>query len=997
MFKHVFSQIALKRKAQVAIMTLFIAAVALVFYAVTINIGRMSQIKTVVTTASNLAAAQLASHAASYAEQLWKTQLGGRSSFKKCGLTGAFAALVGVILTIVGAILSPFTAGASVALCVIGIVMATASFVIEAAVIQPAITNAWNKQLWDIMDSDDVYVEQALQTALQNAATDPVEIRDDTDLDGDRRFTGSAFGGGKDKVARFAYLYQKRIHDMAPGGHLAALSYINSLEEFLFDGTDGWGLTDKPGTHCQADVKDSFVIDGPEVPSQCNPCCVPEQADGYDLRPKECGKPPYPFSYDTCGAATPYPGFPDVFDRAYEDPWNDYRSFREQIGRDDEHGGFNRRFLQAVVDDDCDDPATIDKLGHPDEIPQDSFGMKTGGIPFYFGDVDGYYPPVAGKEDIRTSVFPFFWQMKHFGVDLNDLNKTDYKYPECVWCDPADPENEFTDADGSIDSDCDGDKTNDKDNGTKCSPCYRDMVVVNKIDGAKIRVNQLSLGPMLGIEYPDVAPGYVTDVLYETNYYVDGTKDNTSGNPPLAPDNVNELVATYKKIISDDPIKSNNIWLEGDPRYCSNDWPYEVECYYLQGDMDKMDWIVYGLDEFVAWAFELVYNKDFAATQLSKPDWQNQVYAHHALLGNISTNIGYVLDALRDWKNQTYVTDQAWCVPANHGNAPPDEVATFGEGKLEDIIACLAWNTQEDVGMTDSNGNNVSGNEGRFMKCLTECSEDACSDLPRSLVPDFNPNEGFEDGDSCNPEDNPWAADVFQSMVEAHQQGIKMKMRLEFLKSLKERRDDLIVVLEQGKAKIDGFAAPTFSTPPTERNVIYGWKDPDNLQMETEGLWHFVKVEADIPSRIAWINTYTEGIFNLRRCYEMANDSGNVWVNVTRFDQPYSDEGKLKIPFANGKTLWKFWTYNPANKDAVKALNLTGIDHTCQLSGDAAKYYDGSFVEGAFITQSGASTCSGIAENALDLGVSYKTCATYGRQSNGQAVTGYSFKFTGCN
>ncbi|MDO8303725.1 MAG: hypothetical protein Q7T18_10830, partial [Sedimentisphaerales bacterium] len=694
-----------------AVAILFIVAIALIFYAVTINIGRVAQIKAVVTASSNLAAAQLGSSAASWAQQLMQTHLAG--NFKKCGLTGAFAALVGVFLAVVGLLLAIFTGGGSLALCIIGIVMASASLIIEAGPITTATTNAWNKQLWEIMDSDEVYVEQALQTALQNAATDGGKaglIDDYTDLDGDRRFIGSTVGDGKDEVSRFAYLYQKRIHDMSANGsqHVAALDYIDRLTEFLFAGADGLGITDKPGVHCSPTVGDEFVIGNdnpPLVPSQCNPCCVPEEAEGETLRSPLCDTPGYEFSYATCGAATPYPGYPDVFDRAYEDPWNNYRSFREQVGHDDEHVGFNRRFLQASLNEDCEDPPTVDKLGHPNEIPQEAFGMHTGPSPFYFGDVDGYYPPDNnGSADIRDSVFAFFWQAKHFGVDLNSLMKTDYKYPECVWCDPADPENVFSDGDGSVDSDCDGDAGNDNDNGSKCSPCYPDMIVVNDIDGVRKPVAQLLLGQMAGIEYPDIAPGYLLDVLYETNYFVDGTTANVAGDPPLAVDNANEVVQTFKDIISDNAPISANIWIEGTDRYCDGDWPYEYPCFYegegVNTKRDKIDFAIYELDLFAAWAFELVFNNEFAASQLGH--WNVEIQAQHARLQTVANALQSILTPLYAWREESYMTNEAWCVPSAPGLAPPDEQGTFGAGKLEDIVACLAWNTQEDVGMVDS-------------------------------------------------------------------------------------------------------------------------------------------------------------------------------------------------------------------------------------------------------------------------------------------------------
>ena len=76
-------------KGQVAVVLVIIVAISLIFYAVTLNLERLTESKTVVTIASNLGASQLASQMASYGHAILMTQLGGKR--KVCGWTGIFA------------------------------------------------------------------------------------------------------------------------------------------------------------------------------------------------------------------------------------------------------------------------------------------------------------------------------------------------------------------------------------------------------------------------------------------------------------------------------------------------------------------------------------------------------------------------------------------------------------------------------------------------------------------------------------------------------------------------------------------------------------------------------------------------------------------------------------------------------------------------------------------------------------------------------------------
>ena len=100
-------------KGQVAIILIIMTAIALIFYAVTLNLGRMSGAKTMTTMAAEKTASVLASQMASYAQKLVKENLKG--SLEVCDKTSLFTAIISMIIIIIVAviaiILAPVTSG----------------------------------------------------------------------------------------------------------------------------------------------------------------------------------------------------------------------------------------------------------------------------------------------------------------------------------------------------------------------------------------------------------------------------------------------------------------------------------------------------------------------------------------------------------------------------------------------------------------------------------------------------------------------------------------------------------------------------------------------------------------------------------------------------------------------------------------------------------------------------------------------------------------------
>jgi hypothetical protein len=65
-------------KGQVAIIIILVIAFALIFYAVSMNLGKLSISKTQTQVAAMAGASQLGSQMASYGQYLFQTQLGGK-------------------------------------------------------------------------------------------------------------------------------------------------------------------------------------------------------------------------------------------------------------------------------------------------------------------------------------------------------------------------------------------------------------------------------------------------------------------------------------------------------------------------------------------------------------------------------------------------------------------------------------------------------------------------------------------------------------------------------------------------------------------------------------------------------------------------------------------------------------------------------------------------------------------------------------------------------
>ncbi len=238
-----------------------------------------------------------------------------------------------------------------------------------------------------------------------------------------------------------------------------------------------------------------------------------------------------------------------------EQPPQSFISFREALGTDDE----NRLYTK--------DPY------HPNrkqiKLPPDKVGFKLSDASGYYAepeylasDFDPDFDPSPPREpDLRKGIYPFFYKISDWGLDLNKLNQADYlaKHPEnCYWFDK------------------------------RTNPCPTD-----------IAVHPFGLRPQLELPLDPADPA--SGLVYNTTDHVDF--ESIAGKPALRPDRVslpnenpNHQVNPYREIVASEdfcaqemfPLNSNaqdkdGFWKRGAERFCQDpgnetNWPYYAHC-----------------------------------------------------------------------------------------------------------------------------------------------------------------------------------------------------------------------------------------------------------------------------------------------------------------------------------------------------------------------------------------------------------------------------------
>ncbi|MDO8579979.1 MAG: hypothetical protein Q7S13_00695 [Candidatus Omnitrophota bacterium] len=763
------------RSGQVAVVLILLIAMALIFYAVTTNLNKVVQSKDSSLIASNVAASLLASQMASYGQYQFETILGGNK--KKCDSTNL---LVYLIVIVIAAILIYFGQVWAVPL----LLAAVAAAVIQITVVQPGITDAWNKQL-EALSTRDQFLEGGIRQALLTGVTDQVQIEDLYDTDTDGRFGIGGDGNPLDQISRFGYYYsENRIKTINPVNSAEIQEFIDALKELVEVGNDNFCLYD-PLPACQVEPADGgpHQCCHPQSIAQCNPCCLPS-----DQRPEccdtslpeedKCGDP------SQCGAQGPYititsPIYqPYVFDIFWEDDTDYYADptapepdvaevacFRELLGRDDEHDDY------------------VKNMSSPNGTQTLSEGSG-----WLVEDTTGFYGDPYPPNDELTGIFKFFYEASYWGVELNALTTNDSNNPQCHWCDPRQLGGTTCDA-------------------SKIYHNYNNPLTPEPNDAD---IPQLAL---------PITPNPAA-MTYQNTFCVDGTNANSGvdGQRPLASDKIGFPIddvlaqpnACAQKAL--DPLYTGGgFWKPGADRFCTTEYPYYASdnlasacdkhknsagklCQVDDGEggtttttcdcedagdqtlwtEDILDDIIYGVPEFIVWAQGLV-SQDMESLTEGFEDWYDQAApwiesldpnCYLCELGEDGKpvigaaviwrdEIALMKNSLADWRTTAASVgaqcdsggagkDKVWCVPPEGCEAadyiPAAEQTTFNvtgtRGDLDAVIQCLNYNVSAVSAIDASDGtNDYPGNYERYKHCFETCSRDACQDLPRSMLP----------------------------------------------------------------------------------------------------------------------------------------------------------------------------------------------------------------------------------------------------------------------
>jgi len=228
---------------QIATLITLILAVLILLSAVLMNIGEFAQKKLRVSQAADSAALSLANNLGSYARFLSHKYLndGRRKCKRNWGL------IVGIVLTIVFIAFQWWVPA----------ILSSLAVAIQLGLIEPAIADAYNRQL-NKLQPQDRFREEAILTGLLQAVDDPVMVPDEYDLDEDGE-TGRYVdvydeegnpvydeqGNPKmkiegDRIGRFFRWYSLRLGELVRQGKLEKDGSLKILDDFRKELLEFW-------------------------------------------------------------------------------------------------------------------------------------------------------------------------------------------------------------------------------------------------------------------------------------------------------------------------------------------------------------------------------------------------------------------------------------------------------------------------------------------------------------------------------------------------------------------------------------------------------------------------------------------------------------------------------------------------------------------------------------------------------------------------------------
>ncbi len=975
-----------RNRGQAALLLILIIAVVIVLWAISINFGRIAQVKTQTIIASNISAAYMASQIASYAEYLYQNVLDGGSDLYVCKYSGIIPVIVGVIVVVILAIITIYSGGATTPMLIaawVGLISAIAGGAIYVEYVNPAITDQINKNMAKFSQQDQ-FLERGIMVGLQNVVSDSATITDidDDDTDGICANCGSdgeAEGDRvHDKIGRFAHYYLRRVGGtgMADADEVARQRarrfninlikrFQSLLGQFLYKAyksvndegverapvDDGWGLWDPWRDSCdgqfQQNAGEHLCCDesrdpAEARPAECNCCCFPGQEDPPfdEVVTDEDGR----FWYYKNG----YAPRSDCCVTRNEDLMchaGDLDDMPIEYCADDDNRSWPYTYDPYYENDTNGFVSFKEFLGHDDESPNlridpDQAHNRRDYIT-QIADNYGYY-----RSSDATGFFPLLWQLAN-NTNLSIIN-TNTDKEGCFWW------------------------TTDNANCNNDDPIPGSLVLPHACAGDGCRVPPLaSIGDSMG-------------------------NLSTAGHTPV--------------LIPDTECAGSARWKKGDNQFCSEVWPYNINCpgkiyvdlegHEVEGCVednatnwteDSFDFMVHDIDAFIAWA-------DKTAAMEPKDILSSFSTMYRGIMGYIGTPDGGV-SKLSKWK----AGFESWRVGLTRWRDALDGAGVIAalNTSMQQLTTCVA--------------------QCRDADAATNCGADAEADiLPAPLLALL----GYR-APSC-------AAEGFRNEVDNLL--VKIRFRRDYLVRTRTAINGAIAGLQQMidnisqlQDDIEELHLETTINPPEgppeslPSDAIYAWKSGkgclDGMGNPAE-CWHVVKVEGRIPGRCEghcgrpgryepdwpYIKSFNKGFLGSKLC-EAVGDSfekygncdedddyddavncfkgGVVKSRVIRFDQ---DKSNL-LQFANQIPIWKFIFHHP-EEGGVSMGGIRALDQYCQ------ERLPGGELSGANMALTG-SRCQDVANIILKHGIMTQTCAEY-FWHNGPPW-GFNVKFAPCD
>jgi hypothetical protein len=894
---------------QTALILILLTAAALIFVAITLNWGRLAQVKTLLTTAAYESVATLASEAASYGEQEKQTYL--QNANYKSSLTGVLLSIIVLIISIICMFIPGLqpVAGWAMGLAIAGMVMTFVSIVLQLVWINPMISKLWNN-LQKNQPIQQQFYEAGISAALQGAVTDQVNITDYFDWNANGVVGNNASSFPTDIVSRFAIFYTDRLKMLNQPDIPQVVFFYNQLGELMNGETCAQNAIDSclyPGSfslnsQCPSDcaVNDPFTNNKSCVETSADPACQLKIPNGFQLN-DPCtdsmpGSPTYNPYCDPCCQQV------SVLNPEYCSVSTDTKTTPSSGSSSTNCTGTTSTGASCNCDplvsqyvslrpSNCD-PGLYDSNGNPQCQINNPYNSAPGGPypllydPSYqeyannvsflaqFGrdqQMGPFTTNLTSQGLFPNGIYPFFWLMKDYSPEVDNIVSTSLQSSQSHWC-TASTAPGYTAPAGFSD--------------------LAQLTLPYACSGQDCCVNGLANSVTSGV--PTITTGSTTSGT--TNWVIDAV-----GSSSLASNAPNPAL---------DPSfgeSGSGSWQEGDNQMCLNTPPYngatadmpDGTCEWTAANppattspspgptMDSLDDTMHTLSDFVNFANNFL-GKDIGTLSASFTSWYPQVAVWISSTCDDSSactsgqcSDGTLCDRLQplasrlnawntvitNWLNNNYASSSAWCVPPTPtGFANEDSAITnngaVAWGSLPSVINCLNYN--------------ATAPASNYQACWQWLQSPSCSNasqvtgtpcdpatLGRSLEPQPTTTTTTTTTTvtwspaSCASTTDPYAAWVNDSWNLFTDEAPKFTLRSLFLTDINTRAQTMKNIFNQGGQQLQSFlngpaaqlvaaSSPTATTILLPNSVIYGWVD-NNLPNGLPGYAHIVKVTAYAP------------------------------------------------------------------------------------------------------------------------------------------------------